>query len=81
MAPVRGTPKPAMSIISEIGGIRPNVTYSLLKTPNQVYLPILSQFGEIVWKRRFNIARVLQTTALNYFLKILDRNFTSTQTR
>ena len=64
MAPVRGTQKPAMSIISEVGELEPKVTYSLLKTSNQVYLPIFSQFGEIVWQRLFNIARILQTTAL-----------------
>ena len=28
-------------------------------------MPIFSQFGEIVWQRLFNIARILQTTALN----------------
>ena len=28
-------------------------------------MPIFSQFGEIVWHRLFNIARILQTTALN----------------
>ena len=28
-------------------------------------MPIFSQFGEIVWKRLFNIVRILQTTALN----------------
>ena len=27
-------------------------------------MPIFSQFGEIVWQRLFNIARILQTTAL-----------------
>ena len=31
------------------------LTYSLLKTPNQVYLPIFSLFGEIVWQRLFNM--------------------------
>ena len=28
---------------------------------------LVSQFGEIVWQRLFNIARILQTTALNTF--------------
>ena len=27
-------------------------------------MPIFSQFGDIVWQRLFNIARILQTTAL-----------------
>ena len=27
-------------------------------------MPIFSQFGEIVWQRLFNIARILKTTAL-----------------
>ena len=31
------------------------LTYALLKTPNQVYLPIFSLFGEIVWQRLFNM--------------------------
>ena len=29
-------------------------------------MPIFSQFGEIVWQRLFNIARILQTTALKF---------------
>ena len=29
-------------------------------------MPIFSQFGEIVWQRLFNIARILQTTALKH---------------
>ena len=28
-------------------------------------MPIFSQFGEIVWQRLLDIARILQTTALN----------------
>ena len=31
-------------------------------------MPIFSQFGEIVWQRLFNIARILQTTALKVHL-------------
>ena len=57
--------KPALSIISETGGTGIlSYQYSSLKTPNQVYMPIFSQFGKIVWQRLFNI---LQTTALNAY--------------
>ena len=45
--------------------LEPKVNYSLLMTPDQVYMSIFSQFGEIVWQRLFNIVRILQTTALN----------------
>ena len=36
-------------------------------------MPIFSQFGEIVWQRLFDIARILQTTALKYFNRIRNR--------
>ena len=34
--------------------LEPKVTYSSLKTPNQVYMPIFSQFGKTVWQWLFN---------------------------
>ena len=40
-------------------------------------MPIFSQFGEIVWQRLFNIARILQTTALKgqcHQDSVLDEN-------
>ena len=61
---VRGTQKPAMSIITKWEELEPKVTYSLLRTLDQVYMPIFSQFCEIVWQRLFSIVRILQTTAL-----------------
>ena len=45
-------------------------TQAILKTSNQVYMPVFSQFGEIVWQRLFNIARILQTTALNILMTL-----------
>ena len=39
-------------------------------------MPIFSQFGEIVWQRLFNIARILQTTALNISATLSSSTFT-----
>ena len=50
-----------------VDNFRNKVTYSLLKIPNQVYMPIFSQFDETVWQRLFNIVRIIQTTALKLF--------------
>ena len=50
-----------------VDNFRNKVTYSLLKIPNQVYMPIFSQFDEIVCQRLFNIVRIIQTTALKLF--------------
>jgi len=50
-----------------VDNFRNKVTYSLFKTSNQVYLPIFSQFGEIMWQRLFNIVRIIQTAALKLF--------------
>ena len=69
MASVQGTPKPAGSIISEIGVFRTCSYLFLIKDPKSSLHANFSHFGEMVRQRLFNMVRILQTTALKAIIK------------